>query len=735
MNNNGHPQIFGPKRPAFATIFFDRLHRYKKLVLRHWWIILVAIILGVGTQWLLLRRQAPSFASDGRMIVNVKISIPNGNIYSEDAGNFFGTQVALMLSDSVVGRVKQRLAAAEPGLPQGPVDINVTLAPKTSIFNLRAVGPDPKYTQAYLQATMEEYINLKKDLLINASSATRSSIQDELVQMSLDLEKSKQEYLNFQTSNSVVFLQENGGNSAADYLTSLTRQLAERRSELHLLTTLTLDENLERQQGLFVQPNSTTPLNPPNAAAAETAVPVSPIGAAAPLPEAGPAVDNYLAPNKNTPPRLGGFETAYLQTKQQLLMLKARRDELAQYLKPKHPDLIAINDEIASQERILDIFQAQSQEQLKNRQHTLELEIKDLESQVTEWEVKALDASKRLSEFEVLKENHQRLQAMYDQLLGTLQTLAVDKGAGQEGVTILESATPGIRAPSKALNHLIMGGLIGLFVGAGILLFLDRLDDRPATFMELSELFDKPVLGQFPFVKALDKKSGVPILQFNDDRHTMVEAYHSLRSALIFKHSPESHPRSIVITSACPNDGKSMISANLAITLAQSGSRVLLIDADLRRGVLHRKFRVPESPGLAEVLERKCDWPAAVVPTGVPNLSLMPCGLSPNHPGGLFATQARSFLAEIAGSYDYFIFDTAPVMAADDVASLAPHADGVLMVIRAGFTSGRLAQAALDLLSLRKVNVIGLVFNAVHPGTTQYYYFRDKSYDRKHLTV
>jgi capsular exopolysaccharide synthesis family protein len=734
MDINGHSHLTSRKQSSFAAVFFDKWHRYKKLLFTHWWILLVSVAIGVGIQWLLIRRVLPSYASDARMIVNVKVSIPNGNIYSEDAGNFFGTQVALMLSDSVVKRVKERLNGARSGPVAAPVAINVTLAPKTSIFNLRAVGPDPKYTQACLEATMVEYINLKKDLLLNASDATQSSIQDELAHMALDLEKSKQQFLDFQASNSVVFLQENGGNSAADYLTSLNRQLAERKSELHLLTTLTLDENLERQQGIFAQPNSVSHDVPATVTAPETGGAAPQNTTVTPATDANAGADGNAAPI-NTPASLGGFETAYLQAKQQVLLLNAQRDELAQVLKPKHPDMIAINNEIANQEKLLQIFQGQSQEQLKNRQHTLELQIKDLESQVAEWELKALEASKKLAEFEVLKENHQRLQTIYDQLLATLQTLGVDKGAGQEGVTILEPATPALLLPGKELNHLIMAGLIGLFAGICLLLFLDRLDDRPATFTELAELFDKPVLGQFPLVKPLSKKAGVPFLQINDDRHMLVEAYHNLRSALVFKESPDNHPRSIVITSASPNDGKSMVSTNLAITLAQSGSRVLLIDADLRRGVLHNKFSVEASPGFAEVLALQCEWSKAVVATSIPNLSIMPCGISPQHPGGLFANQARQFLVEIADHYDYFVFDSAPVMAADDVASLAPHVDGLIMVIRAGFTSGRVAQAALDLLNLRKVNVIGLVLNAVHPGINQYYYFRDKSYYQQNRQV
>src|SRR5208282_2856471 len=103
----------------------------------------------------------------------------------------------------------------------------------------------------------------------------------------------------------------------------------------------------------------------------------------------------------------------------------------------------------------------------------------------------------------------------------------------------------------------------------------------------------------------------------------------------------------------------------------------------------------------------KRDWFKSVVTTPIPNLYLLPCGTPPERHPTMFANSGK-FLAEIAGKYDYFVFDTAPVLVADDVLSLAPHVDGLIMVIRAGFTSGRIAHAALNLLRLRRVNVVGL---------------------------
>jgi Mrp family chromosome partitioning ATPase len=127
------------------------------------------------------------------------------------------------------------------------------------------------------------------------------------------------------------------------------------------------------------------------------------------------------------------------------------------------------------------------------------------------------------------------------------------------------------------------------------------------------------------------------------------------------------------------------------------------------------------------VLANQCDWTSAVVQTHIPNLHLLPCGTTPRHSHNLFAASDK-FLGAINGHYDYYIFDTAPVLVADDVLSLAPNVDGLIMIIRAGFTSGRIAHAALDLLRQRQVNVIGLVFNAVHPKSSTYDYSRFKEY-------
>lgn len=716
---------WGPQNRAHnATRFFYWLHRYKNLLLSKGWIILLTVGLAVGVQKAIFLHAKPNFRSEGRMIVSARLSLPNDQTYADELNNFYGTQVALMESDSVTNEVSLRLQAMQAtnaSLHPSPVKLEVTVSPKTSIFNLQAVGEDPAYTRAYLEGIMEEYINLKKNLMVNSLDSTRYGLQVQLAQTEQQLEQSQQAVLNYQASNSVVFLQQNGGNNAADYLASLNTQLADDRSELQLLQKLTLDENLERAQGVFApatvgaQPLPSLPASLPTFS-----------GGSVPGNSPPASAEKDPSPN-NAASTLGEFEQAYLQAKQQLLLLEAKREDLARYLRPKHPKIISMNQEIADQEKLMEIFKGQSLDELENSRHTLDAKIQNLEASIKEWEVKAVDVSKKLSNYDTLKSNVARLQNVHDQLQMTIQTLDVDKQIGGENVGILEPASP-TASVTRGSSRKVIAIFLGLMLGAGILLLLDGLDDRPVFFSELEQLFVEPVLGQIPRVKPKNKKAGLAILQLNDNRHALVEANRNLRSSILLLNTPPNSLKRLVITSAIPGEGKSFTAANLAISLALTGERVLLVDADLRRGVMHQCFSTSQTSGLAEVIAEQFDWAKAVIQTSIPNLCLLPCGKPSPQTGDLFVRKAGKFLQEIAGQYDYYLFDTPPIMAANDVFDLAPHVDGLILVVRAGFTSGRVAQAALKSLYLRKVNVLGLVFNAVQPNAGEYHYYRYKDY-------
>jgi len=250
-------------------------------------------------------------------------------------------------------------------------------------------------------------------------------------------------------------------------------------------------------------------------------------------------------------------------------------------------------------------------------------------------------------------------------------------------------------------------------------------------------LFDEDLLGQVPRERSIAVKRQPSLIEAEDARHSFVEAYRNLRSSLLYMAETGERPKILLVTSSVPNDGKSLTAANLAITMASSGSRVLLVDADLRKGALHRLFGVPVGPGLSEVLSKGEAWEAATHATRFANLSILPAGAFTVQSSELFLREAtKNFIRDAAAKFDYVILDTVPVMAADDVTSLAPQVDGVIFVIRAVYTSARVARASLESLYQRQVRVLGLVFNAVRPGSVgYYYYYKYKDYYRPHAAA
>src|SRR5947207_6176606 len=157
-------QNVSPTGPTSKAVFLARLDRYKNLLRRKWWILVFGTTLGLLIQGALSRLESPSFVSVGRMIVSIKLAIPEGSVYTEELTNFLGTQAALMQSGAVINRAHARVAAQKPDVAMKPVALKVSVLPKTTIFVLQGTGEDSEYTRAFLQGCMEEYVLLKEEM-------------------------------------------------------------------------------------------------------------------------------------------------------------------------------------------------------------------------------------------------------------------------------------------------------------------------------------------------------------------------------------------------------------------------------------------------------------------------------------------------------------------------------------------------------------------------------------------
>ncbi len=673
---------------SHAAHFFARLGRYRSLLRRRGWLLLVTTLLALGVQAIIIRASKPMYLSSGRMIVAIKLSIPEGAVYTEELSSFYGTQTELMKSDKVGLDAASRLAAEHPELEPCEVKLRVTVSPRTSIFNLEATGEQPEYVRYYLQACMDSYLELRHQMRQTTSEGTLVNLSRQVQELDHDLRAGEEQIGAFLRTNNVVFMREQR-NRAANRLTSLENERASFDSEYQLLSMITFDQESTRINQDLVDLASADPEKD--------------------------ASSRSMLEERNP---------QYYKAKQELIFLQTEIADLSQVLRPRHPKIEKLQADIERQERLLAIYRAQSLQQLDDRKSALLLKITNLDRDITQLKTAAVGINSKLADYEQLERRRDMTKNAYERLLITIQTLDVNKTLNQETVSPLQPASLAEPDTASIPKRLALAGVVGFALGVGLLKLLDRIDDRMNSHTELMHHFDETVLGQIPRIRIRERRGESPLLKSDDDRHSFVEAYRNLRSSLHFMIEGPASPRLILVTSSVPNDGKSVTATNLAVTIAAAGSSVLLIDADLRKGNLHTRFGRGPEPGLSQVLTKEVNWREVIAPTAIGNLSILSRGKTTSHCSELFLSPVTTqFLREVKAEYEYVLIDTAPVMAADDVTSLAPHTEGVLFVVRADHTSARVARAAIDSLYQRKVRVLGLLFNAVRTNAGEYYYY------------
>ena len=653
------------------------------LLKKRWWVLLLLLSLGLCIGAWTAMQQPPAWLSSGRLMVSGQLRIgESAAAYSEELVNFFGTQIELMQSGEVLRGAEVRVHSMHPDLPPEQVKVLVGQLPKAAIFVLNVYGKSPAYAQAYADACMDEYIAKKKEMRANRQEGAAVAIQDELVRLEKDMQKEEEEMHEFQRANNIGFLKEDG-NSAANYLSLLNRQLAEHKTEFDLLKLLDLEQNVDRNSG-------------------------------------GTATGDKVTGRPDAMSGMPGVLGEYLKAKQNLNQLKADRQELAQSLKPKHPTIVAFDEQIAKGEALLQIYKEQSQDALESRRKSINIQIENLEGTIKVWEGKALDLARRVADWDKIRSKIERTKVQYDRLNGQLRSMDVYKNLDQDTVTILEHASKPLQKQMELNKLLVIGGLCGFVVGLLILFVLDKMDDRIGSFFEFRERFPEALLGQVP--RELGK-AGVSLLVSNDPRHALLESFRTLRSSIIFLPVEGVRPKTILVTSATPGEGKTTIAANLAITFAFSGAKTLLVDADLRLGRIAKAFKIESEVGFSDVLRQRANWREVIVPTSTPNLSILPRGKTLSHPAEHFLGKVTDqFLQEVYAEFDYIIFDSPPVMAADDVLSLAPKIDGAIFVIRFSTSSARRSRTAINLLMQRQANLLGVVCNDVRLSESEYGY-------------
>lgn len=318
------------------------------------------------------------------------------------------------------------------------------------------------------------------------------------------------------------------------------------------------------------------------------------------------------------------------------------------------------------------------------------------------------------------------------------------KEAGQIGnVRIIDKALPPEDPikPKKKVN-LLLGTLLGLGLGLGVALFVERLDNSLKSIEDV-ERIGLSILGSIPLIKSTKdkrpkkqekrsedyqiKRIASHLITHFEPKSPISEAYRTFRTNLQFA-KLDTPLRTILVTSSGPGEGKSTTVANLAITMAQMGTRTLLVDSDLRRPVLHSIFSLQRAPGLTNYLAGNVPLGEIVQPTPMENLSLLTCGILPPNPSELLGSKKmKKLLEELKDRFEIILFDSPPVIAVTDAAVLSTLLDGVVLVASSGSTTRDALIRANSLLENVKGRLLGGVLNKIKVeniyGSYHYYYY------------
>lgn len=669
-----------------------------------WWIPLITIALATATaSFYVAQLPPPNYVSQAKMWVSGKLKIPEGSAYVEEAALFYGTQIELMQSANVQNRAHARVQAQHPDLKPVKVRLQVTRSPLASIFVLSAIGADPTYPRLFLEAVMEEYLQYKREVRTETSDTTLASVTQQLYKANEEVKAAQGRLEEFEKDKNLIVLAEESTRVNANFQ-RWNRELTDKQVELQLLEDLIqLDETPEER---IVGLGSTA-----TAAAATSS-------------NAG---NENKRVDLNEP-----SDTNYKDVLRTISRLKIERAERAEIWKPNHPRMVELDRELARLTKFAAAFKSESREQLIRARDGLKVKIENTKLNIEAAKAEVDTLAKKMQEADKLKAAVTASQRLADQLNSVVRSVDLGQGLDQENLAIFEHASPPFAPPLQKTPTVVGGAIVGLVLGLGIVLALVWFDDRLGSLAELRANVDCLVVGQVPELEHKKSATRIDLLEPDDERHHFAESYRNIRSSLLFMASDGVRPKTILITSSIPSEGKSTVSSNLARAMAFAGSKVLLIEGDQRRGQLHEVFGFEPTPGLADVLRGEIPLQEVIRTTNLENLWFIPRGKAPRNPGELFLGQRMdNLLQEVYNQFDYILIDSAPVLAADDTTSLAPKMDGVLFVVRNSYTSVKLLRQSMDLLNQRQVRILGVIYNRADMKGGDYNYY---NYPQYHLT-
>ena len=446
-----------------------------------------------------------------------------------------------------------------------------------------------------------------------------------------------------------------------------------------------------------------------------------------------------VSPSDTNAATAHNFQGLYATLRSNALLEEQNIFDLQTELGDDHPMVMAASNRLNAAHESIHAAQKEAIEaqlaildqrvQQSRRAHTM------LASAFEEQKILAMDLNARAVEFAALETEVTRTQEHYELVISSIKGIDISETVDLANVTIIDmAAVPDEPARPKKMVMIAMACIFGLLLGCGSGLLVERLDNSLRTPDDVTDHLKVPVIGWVPSMNHLvsdgdDDPQVRGMRSFLEPRSKEAEAYRSIRTAVFFSAGKDRLKR-LLITSPMPGDGKSTMASNLAISMAASGKRVILIDADSRRPRQHRIFGRENTSGLNNILVGEAELEQAVIHTQVDGLDLLPCGTIPPNPAELLNSDAfRQLVATLGEHYDKVIVDSPPVLAVTDASIIGTCVDGALLVLRSGKNARSAASKAKEQLLSVGTRLLGVALNDVDLARNgygsyhyQYYY-------------
>ena len=693
------PQVFEAE-PEEAAI---PLSHYLWILKRHRWKIVSFVAACVLAAVVVSSRLTPVYEST--VTVDVDRQTPTGVIGQEampstanDADQFLATQIKLIQSDSVLRPVvdkfnlrdrKEEMDAAESATGQAqdaPVilkKLKVTRPPNTYLLLISYRSSDPQLAAGVANATASSYLEHTYHIRYQSSASLSAFMEKQLEELKAKMERSSAALMQFERELNVINPEEK------------TSILSARLLQLNTEYTNAQGDRVRKE-------------------AAYQSIKAGALEAA--------QVSTQGESLRKLGERLNEVQEKFADAKRQF--------------GTNHPEYKKAAGQVAEVQRLLEVT-------TQNIRQRVEIEYNEagrreamLQKAVQETKAEFDRLNARSFEYQSLKREAEADKSLYEELVRKIKEAGINASFQNSSIRIADPARPAVKPvfPNLKLN-VLLAFLFSSLLAVGMAVLSDVLDNTVRDPEQATRILKTPVVGSLPVVKPWRGRLGpVPTL---GTAHALVpaaasgdraltgydEAIRTLRNSILLTDF-DRRLRSLLVTSASPGEGKSTIAAHLAASHAEQGHRTLLIDGDLRRPSVHRRFDVSGALGLSNVLVAELPWQEAVIK--LPNLcdlDILPAGPPSRRAADLVGRGLQQLLEEAAEQYDLVILDAPPLLGFAEPLQMATVVDGVVVVTRAGETNRKAVASVIATLNRLRASVVGVVLNEVHREMSDSYYY------------